>query len=199
MLAFMQKIRFSLFYLSLCGLLSGCYSFTGNAGSTDLVSMINHLQYQFPAILQLVTAFAYLSGIALTVKGVYSLKIYGQGQTMMSHQHSLRIPLTYIMVGTALIFSPQLVNVGMMSLFATNNPLIYPSSGPYNLPIYTGILYMVQMIGFISFVRGWFKLSHPSQHGGGQSQFGSAMTHIIGGLCAINIGGVIDIMQNTLQ
>lgn len=177
-------------------LLTGCYNFGGTGGNNDLISMINRLQTQLPGVTRLVSAFAYVSGLMFTMKGIYALKVYGQMMTAMSPQHSIKVPLTYLLAGTILVFSPQIVNIAMMTVFSTSNPLQYPSNDNFSSNVYSGVLYLVQVVGFISFIRGWFILAHPQQQGG-QSQFGKAMTHIIGGLCAINIGGAINILENS--
>ena len=49
------------------------------------------------------------------------------------------------------------------------------------------IVMYIQLVGFIAFVRGWFILSSAASPGGAQQgAFSKGLTHIIGGIIAIN-------------
>jgi len=71
--------RNALFLLS-CLLLSGCGS---GAQYANVETMLLHMTNQFPNIYRLITALAYLMGIAFIFRGVYQLKVYGDLRTMM--------------------------------------------------------------------------------------------------------------------
>ncbi len=58
-------------------------------------------------------------------------------------------------------------------------------------------LQFVQIIGFIAFVRGWLIMKKVVE-GGGQVTMAQGITHILGGVCAINIAQVLKIFDNTL-
>jgi hypothetical protein len=55
-------------------------------------------------------------------------------------------------------------------------------------------LLFVQLIGTISFIKGWVNLTHTSNPNG-RSSMGKAVTHIVAGLLAINIEGTKEILQ----
>ncbi len=60
----------------------------------------------------------------------------------------------------------------------------------------SAVLAFVQLIGAISFIRGWFIVKQAVE-GTGQATIPQGLTHIIGGVFAINIGVFIYIMSNT--
>lgn len=59
-------------FLLCCLLLSGCGS---SAQYANLETMLLHITDQFPNIYRLITALAYLMGIAFIFRGVYQLKV----------------------------------------------------------------------------------------------------------------------------
>ena len=59
------------------------------------------------------------------------------------------------------------------------------------------IVAFVAIIGWVSFIRGLFILRGVSE-GSGQASMMAAVTHIIGGAIAVNLGGFIMAVQNTL-
>lgn len=175
-------------------LLSGC--------SQDLVSipfdkLINNFSSSFPALWRLSTGVAYLFGIVFIMRGVYRFKQYGDMTTMMSSQRSLKEPVTLLVVGAALMFFPTTKAMLLASTFG------YPDQAPIppysqsigSLQVIPNMLKLIQLMGVIAFIRGWVQLSHGSQ--GGQNTFGKALTHIIGGLLAINIQGTFEMVQST--
>lgn len=48
------------------------------------------------------------------------------------------------------------------------------------------IVQFIQLVGLISFIRGWFILSQAGGSGAQQGSFGKGIVHIIGGILAIN-------------
>jgi hypothetical protein len=57
-------------------------------------------------------------------------------------------------------------------------------------------LSFVQIIGFIAFVRGWMIMKKVVE-GGGNVSMAQGMTHIIGGVLAVNIAPFLKIMDTT--
>lgn len=189
--------KLSLLILS-CLFVTGC---TG-LGAPTMQDMFANLAQSIPPIWNMVTAFAYLMGIALILRGVYALKVYGDMRTMMSSQSNLKIPLTLMIAGTALMFLPTMKAVMLTTIFAYSDPmpLSYTTSNPlWSAQSTLVLLRIVQLVGLIAFIRGWVYLAQTAS-GGGHSQhsFGKSMTHIIGGILAINIEGTKEVLQGTL-
>lgn len=183
-------VIFSLLFCSIL-LLTGC---TGRS-MPDAYRLLENLSLHFPAIWRLTSALSYILGFIFFLKGMLGLKSHGENRGGGSGG-GLGGPLTLIVVGAVLIYSPSTFNVLMATAFGYSSPLALPTQSSYAAN-YSAILLLVQLIGFISFIRGWIMITKVSPHNQ-QVTMGKAFTHIVGGILAINIGGTIDILQNTL-
>jgi intracellular multiplication protein IcmC len=192
---FEHSLKYFIIVTSLC--LSGCVSNTIPQAQTMLINLSNSL----PDIWKLVTSIAYLMGFMFAVKGVHSLKVYGESRTMMSNQHNLKTPLIYFFVAGALLFSPTIYHSFLLTSFGTDatTPLDY-SNAPNGLsPLTIQAFYaMVQVSGLFAFFRGWLMIARTAEHSSQPGQFGKGLTHILGGLLAINIVGTKDMIFSTL-
>lgn len=189
-----KQWRNALFLLS-CLLLSGC----GDSAKYPIVeNMLIRMTEQFPNIYRLITALAYLMGIAFIFRGVYQLKVYGDLRTMMSVQTNFKATMMVFFAGTALLYAPTAFKSMMLTTFATTDvtdPMGYGQV--HNLSTLLAshaVLLFVQLIGTISFIKGWVSLTHVSNPNG-RSSMGKAVTHIVAGLLAINIEGTKQILQ----
>ncbi len=182
--------------LLVCTLLSGCSS----AMFPNLLQLLLNLSQSFPPIWHMITGISYLMGIAFIMRAIYQLKIYGEGRTMMSGQASLKGPVIYFFVGGMLLWFPSSRALIMTTIFGygTEEPLSYVTSNPlWNEQSVEVLMQIVQIVGLISFIRGWVFLAHAAQPSSGQPVFGKAMTHIVGGILAINIEGTREMLMNT--
>jgi intracellular multiplication protein IcmC len=145
------------------------------------------------------TASAYLFGLVFIFRGVYGLKVYGDMRTMMSSGSNIKGPLILLLVGSALMFFPTTKSVFLETTFGVGQqtPLSYDSVTGMDVQTFRALLGFVQLVGVISFVRGWIILAH-SASPSSQSQFPKAIIHIIAGLLAINIQGTINVVNATL-
>ncbi|WP_342220705.1 hypothetical protein [Rickettsiella endosymbiont of Miltochrista miniata] len=189
-----KQWRNILFLLS-CLLLSGCGD---SAKYASVEHMLLTMTDQFPNIYRLITALAYLMGIAFIFRGVYQLKVYGDLRTMMSVQTNFKATMMVFFAGTALLYAPTAFKSMMLSTFATTDvtdPMGYGQV--HNLSTLLAshaVLLFVQLIGTISFIKGWVSLTHVSNPNG-RSSMGKAVTHIVAGLLAINIEGTKEILK----
>jgi intracellular multiplication protein IcmC len=169
------------------------YPLSAQAGMDANVMMAQFVT-NFPALWKLTTAVAYLIGFIFMFRAVRGFKEYGE-RGGGHHHHGPKTPLVLFFVGCVLIFTPSTVNVLMMSTFGYASPLAYPqTSGKWDQ--YQNVFLLINLIGAISFVRGWVIIAGAAQQGG-HTSMGKAITHIVGGLLAINIQGTIDIMRRT--
>jgi intracellular multiplication protein IcmC len=190
-----KQWRNALFLLS-CLLLSGCGD---SAKYASVEHMLLTMTDQFPNIYRLITALAYLMGIAFIFRGVYQLKVYGDLRTMMSVQTNFKATMMVFFAGTALLYAPTAFKSMMLSTFATTSVTDPMGYGPaaHNMSTLLAshaVLLFVQLIGTISFIKGWVSLTHVSNPNG-RSSMGKAVTHIVAGLLAINIEGTKEILQ----
>ena len=59
------------------------------------------------------------------------------------------------------------------------------------------IVLIIQFIGWIAFVRGLLMIKRAAE-GSGQASYGTAVTHILGGILAANLIAFIDLLQQTM-
>ena len=57
---------------------------------------------------------------------------------------------------------------------------------------------ITQFVGYVAFIRGWILLLRIGEQGSQPGAFAKAVTHIVGGLVAINIFGTVAVIQNTI-
>ena len=94
----------------------------------DASTMLSNLASTIPQFMKLVTAVAYVMGMALIIKGLMALKQYGEARTMMSTQQELKGPLIMICVGAALLYLPSSVDAGLTTFWTIPNPYGYQDS-----------------------------------------------------------------------
>ncbi len=164
----------------------------------DLVTMLQTLNQSLPFVETMLVAMAYLAGFAIIFSAMFKLKIYGEARTMMSSQSDIRGPLIMIACGAALIYFPTLYKFSLDTIFGYGNALAYQERTSDRWTILIGIvIFMIQLVGITSFIRGWILLSKAGDRSG-QSMTPKAVTHIVGGVLAMNIVGVTKIFNATL-
>lgn len=195
MFSHLCKKRINQFILVLISFLE----LTGCAGQApNLQTVLINVSRSYPNIWRLVTATCYFLGFMMVIKALYHLKIYGESRTMMSGQTTLKPPLTWLLVGAALMFSPTIFQVFMWTTFGTGSisPLAYTVSG-WNQESMQAVIGLIQLVGLFSFVRGLLFIAKAGDQHSQPGMFAKGLTHLIGGLFAINIVGTITILQNT--
>lgn len=156
---------------------------------------------------RLITATAYLLGIFFAMKALFSLKSYGEARTMMSSHSSLKEPMAYFLVSAMLLFFPTGLAALLNTTFGSSNILQYAPIDSQNkaLSILFGsdsvvgrsLVIIIQVIGLIAFVRGWVLIARSSGQGQPGS-LGKGITHVFGGILAMNIVLSLQIINNTL-
>lgn len=175
---------------------------TGSVSGTGLDAMLVSLMSDIWGPMQLILlGFCYLAGIILIMIGISRL--------LKSEQDGARGPMgfgtimTFLIAG-ALLSMDKLLTVANNSIFSGNvkayAELTYAAAGAekgHAEAVIGGILAFVAILGMISFIRGFFMLRQVSE-GNSQASMMAAVTHIIGGSIAVNLGGFIYAVQNTL-
>lgn len=161
---------------------------------------LKNLSLTSDSLMRLVTAIAYVMGFFFVIQGLFELKHYGDARTMMSHEHTLKKPLLYLIAGAALIYLPASIHTGISTFWNESSPLAYiPKSAddPWQ-ELVKSCFVIIQLIGVIAFIRGLILLTHLSGNHGGQNSFGKAMAHIVGGILCINMYQFLQTIFNTL-
>lgn len=182
----------------------------------DITAVLSNIQRIFGPLTLMVLWISYVAGIVFIFRAILLFKKFGSQQG----QGEIGQPLTYLFVGTVLIFLPSASDITMNSLFG-QTASIFTGSVNYGavgtgstLMSYAGssgmagqwasfantlVLYM-QFLGFLSFVKGWFIIAKSTSPSGAQggSSLSKGITHIVGGIALINIVGVMNILSNTI-
>lgn len=189
------------------GLEAADYEGFNSGGASELGldgMMVRLIEDIWTPMHNLMFAFSFIAGIFLIILGISRL--------LKSEQDGPRGPagigtiLTFL-VGGALLTVHEMVGSSLTSLFDTN---ISSSNGVLNYTagmdqteldhahaVIAAIVAFVAIIGWISFIRGLFILRGVAE-GNSQASMMAAITHILGGAIAVNLGGMIMAVQNTL-
>lgn len=208
-----------------CALTFLFYLLSENAyAAVDLQTALTNLSNIIVPLTGVVLMCSYIGGIMLIFNGLMLMKKFGQVGTATAQPGELGGPLMKIIIGAILIYLPTSTDTFLNSLFSTAGT-IFGDGGTTNLQTYqslgvgasllgylggdtlsqqwqslanTLVLY-IQFLGLLSFVKGWFILSHSVGQGAQQGSFAKGLTHIIGGIIAINFVGVVNIINNSIM
>lgn len=198
-----DKMIITRFYRSLFGLLILFYLSPANAQQINLTSvnaaqMLQNIATQLPNLMRLVTALAYVMGMYFILFGIFKLKQYGEQRTMMSHEHSLKAPLVFLIIGTLLIYLPSSVQIGISTFWTNPNPYGYLQQTDQWGEFFSSVFTVMQLVGVIAFIRGLVILTHLGGHGGQPGTLSKGLTHIIGGIFLINMYQFAQVIMVTL-
>lgn len=172
------------------------------------VSILANIAESLISVQKLISAWAYLIGIAFVMKAVYSLKVYGEQRSMMSSNSSIKEPVMYLFAGSLLLFFPTGFQVMMNTVFGYSSVLQYAPLSSQS-PILSALFgqssqigqylaIIIQTIGGFSFVRGWVLIARSAAQGQPPGGTGKGLTHVFGGVLAMNIVGTLQVLNNTL-
>lgn len=151
----------------------------------------------------LLGGFVYLAGLVLVVIGISRL--------LKSSQEGPRGPggvgtaMTFL-VGGALLSADAMMAAFSSSMFMTPEVATYAElsfssglTGPeldHIHNVISAVLAFLMVIGWVSFIRGWFIVRDVAE-GSQQASLMAGMTHIFGGALAVNLGPVLNAVQQT--
>jgi len=149
-------------------------------------------------------AFCYLAGMILIIIGIMRL--------LKSSQEGPRGPggtgtlMTFIVAG-ALLSVDAMMGAWSSSLFDTNtvantSALSYTGGltgeeEDHVLGVISTILIFMMILGWVSFIRGWFILRDVAE-GSHNASLMAGLTHLFGGALAVNLGPLMNAVQTTL-
>ena len=176
---------------------------SGYATGLDVL-MTNLIQNIKDPMTFLLSAIAMTMGIFLVIRGLLKASRYGQDP----RQNSIANVLANIVIGAILFVVGQSLGVMLGTLFGTSDVAGFSvinygqlsgnfgtSTQPFQNAIYAALTFF-QLIGFIAFIRGFLILKN-SIEGSGQATLAQGITHILGGVAAVNIYYVLTIFDST--
>ncbi len=180
-------------------------AFSGETTGEGLDSMMASLMSDIhDPLMWALNAFCYMAGLILVVIGILRL--------LKSSQEGPRGPggagtlMTFIVAG-ALLSVDAMMGAWSSSLFMTNdvaNVSVLSYTGgmtaeeeQHVLGVISTILIFMMILGWISFIRGWFILRDVAE-GNNNASLMAGITHLLGGALAVNLGPLMNAVQETL-
>jgi intracellular multiplication protein IcmC len=186
----------------------------------DLSTALRNLRDLVIPLTQLLLAFSFVAGIYMIWHAVIMMKKFGAMTNMQSQPGEFTGPLAYLIIGAILVWIPSTSNILTSSIFGDKAAQLFTStsfdysamgSGSELLAYASGsslqaqwtaiadtlVLY-IQFIGFVAFIRGWLIVAKASQTGAQHGSMSKGVTHIIGGIIAINFVQFVHLLEATL-
>lgn len=170
--------------------------------------------------LRLLLAFSFVLGIWFILKGLLKLKTFAQPLTQVSQPGDFSGPITFILIGAVLIYIPTSSDVLTTTFFGQNTLSMFGNSGSPDIKrlgpasaklmayssvsvqsqwatLIDTVVYYMEFIGFLAFLRGWILIAH-TQHGQ-HDQMSKGIIHVVGGILAINFLPLVNAVINTIS
>jgi hypothetical protein len=199
-----QVIVQTLFYTPSGGGINSCNVTVPRAGGTGLdVMMSNFVMNIKDPMTSALSALAIVMGVFMVVRGLMKASKHG----MDPRTHSVAHILANLIIGAILLVVGQSLDMMMSTVFG--GPGVTPSSvvggwafvqqlnaGQQFVDTIRYSLMFMQVVGFIAFIRGWLILKHHAE-GSGQATMGQGLTHIVGGVMAVNIFNFLEVVDSS--
>lgn len=165
---------------------------------TTLTTIFKNSEDAWKSITIFLGAVIFVTGVILGGVAITKFKSVADGKATMTQ------PIIFTVISAALIASPSVVMTLSDTFYSkvvwqpTELLTKIPTGGnmaPGVSEALTSVLVFIQMLGVIAFFRGM--LMFKAIGSGKDGQFGKAMTHVIGGVLAINIQLTVGILART--
>lgn len=209
----------SKFFAGTCILISPTIAFAA-LSELDIQDILVNLQVIINPAIRMLLAVSLILGIIFIIKGLMLLKAFALPINQSTKPGELSGPILYLLVGTVLIYIPTSTDVLSSTLFGSNLPSIFSSPGQPNIynmqeaskelgyvsvalesqwaTLINTVVYYMQFIGFIAFLRGWIIISHAGQQGAQPEALTKGIIHVVGGILAINFLPLVKAISNTI-
>lgn len=170
--------------------------FTPNAqAATDIGTMFANGQASFEALIKLVKFSGYIIGIYLVMGSIFKFSQLGSNPQM-----SPKTPITMFFAGIGTFALIGTVSIATQTMAMGSGPgdiLVTGGAGwtAQTMAAMKGVLTFIRLVGYIAFIRGWLLINQYGQ--GKEGTLGRGLTHIFGGVAAINVTVTATILANT--
>lgn len=147
--------------------------------------------------------FGYLAGTILIIVGI--MRLLKTAQDGPRGPGGIGTIMTFITAG-AMFSLDSMLGAWSSSLFGTNTTANYAEMAfdtgldgqelAHIHSVISAVLAFMMVLGWISFVRGWFILRNVAE-GDHQASMMAGLTHLFGGALAVNLGPVLNAVQTT--
>jgi intracellular multiplication protein IcmC len=190
----------------------------------DVQDILGNLQKILNPTLGMLMGVSFILGVIFILRGLLQLKSFSLPMNQATRPGELSGPLISILVGTVMIYIPTSTDVLSTTLFGSV-PSMFPSGGGSFVPnienlgrasdqvmgyapqalesqwatLIDTVVYYMQFIGFLAFMRGWVIIAHAGQHHGQPGTISKGLIHIVGGILAINFLPLVNAVTNTIS
>jgi intracellular multiplication protein IcmC len=197
-----KVLRSSLFAGSGPGLANtGHTAATGTGMDKMIVDFVANI---YGPISILLLSFTYIAGIALLLNGIIRLtKTAQEGPRGPTGMGTI---MTFLAAGAMFSFGDMMGSFST-SLFGDAQVMTIAQIGPSVISeaadrdkvasVIEAVMAFVTIVGFIAFIRGWFVLKAFAD-GHNNYTLAQGLTFLFGGVLAINLGELVNVLQNTL-
>lgn len=161
----------------------------------DLVSIFVNLSASLAPIQQLISGLGYIIGIVFFLVALLKFKQIGDHRAQGHSQEKMFVPITFLLMGTGLVFLPTAVDVLANTAFGSGNILSYSEGEGDELT--RAIKFLIQTTGVLWFVRGSTLLAHASEPGVQEGPKGLAF--LVAGVFAMNFENTVDALDYTMN
>lgn len=153
-----------------------------------------------PNVLIFISGLTVIVGVMFIILALFKLKHLADFRNMMSGQQEVGKAIMMITLGVVFIWMPFMLEVFTVTIFGEGIGALqqhYPVAAGSN-QYYVAFFRIMQVIGIISFVKGWFILSGMAKGQHQPGTFGKAMTHILAGVFLFHLKAFMSILEQTL-
>lgn len=181
---------------------SGYSGYAGGGAGLDamLVALFSDI---YAPMMSVIFAFGYLAGLVLVMVGIS--RIIKTAQDGPRGPAGMGTIMTFIIAGVLFSLS-TIMGTFSSSMFTSANvatfAVLQTTTGDaavddHVLAMISTVLVFLTIIGYISFMRGFFIIKDVAE-GGNQASLMAGVTHIFGGALAVNLGPLMNAVQSTL-
>lgn len=175
------------------------FTFSGDAQANGFMQNVGTAfangNAAFESLIRLTKISAYILGLFLVVGSIIKLSQLGSNP-----QVTPKTPLIMFISGVAIFALVGVVSIVSQTMAMGDGPgsIFVPESDGITAATAAaleGVLTFVRLLGYIAFIRGWFLIN---QFGMGKDgTLGRGLTHVFGGVAAINVQITAGILANT--
>lgn len=177
---------------------------TGAGGEGMDRMIVDFIGNIYGPISAMLMTFTYIAAVALLINGIIRLtKTAQEGPRGPTGMGTI---MTFLAAGAMFTFADMMgsfssslfgdAQVSTMAKIGTN-VISDPTDSARVASVIEAVMAFVSIVGFIAFIRGWFVLKAFAD---GHSNYTMAqgLTFLFGGVLAINLGELVNVLQNTL-
>ena len=196
-----------------------------NINELDVQDILQNLQKVINPALGMLMGVSFIIGVIFILRGLLSLRSFSLPMNQATRPGELSGPLLDLLIGTVMVYIPTSTDVLTNTFFGAGLPSMFPNSGggafvprienlgqasdqvmgyaPQSLEsqwatLVDTVVYFMEFIGFLAFMRGWIILSQAGHHSGQPGNISRGLVHIVGGILAINFLPLVNAISNTI-